>query len=114
MIKIRRYSDIEKVPLQYQAQIKKLFNQIAFAYKEDSTKLDLDSIGAIFFISSPNDFEDYEQFGLSSPIVENRFEEISIENDIATGTIVLSNSEAITLVGSLPTFINYLEDNING
>lgn len=110
MIKIRRVEDIENVPLQYQSHIRNLFNQIAFAYKEDSTKLDLDSIGAIFFVSSTEDFERYEEFGLSSSISEKRFEEITVENGIATGIIVLSNSKAITIVGSLPAFINYLEE----
>lgn len=110
MVKIRKHSDIEKVPLQYQSHIINLFNQIAFAYKEDSTKLDLDSMGAIFFVSSAKDFEKYQDFGLSSPIDERRFEEITVENGIATGIIVLSNSKAITIVGSLPAFINYLEE----
>lgn len=110
MIKIRRVADIGNVPLQYQAHIRNLFNQIASAYKEDSTKLDLDSIGAIFFVSSAEDFERYEEFGLSSPISEKRFEEITVENGIATGIIVLTNSKAITIVGSLPSFINYLEE----
>ena len=110
MIKIRKLTDIEKVPLQYQSHIRNLFNQIAFAYKEDSTRLDLDSMGAIFFVSSAKDFEKYQDFGLSSPIDEKRFEEITVENGIATGVIVLSNSKAITIVGSLPAFINYLEE----
>ena len=110
MVKIRKLSDIEKVPLQYQSHISNLFNQIAFAYKEDSTRLDLDSMGAIFFVSSAKNFEKYQDFGLSSPIDEKRFEEITVENGIATGIIVLSNSKAITIVGSLPAFINYLEE----
>ena len=111
MIKITKLSDIQKVPLQYQSHIQKHFNQIAFAYKEDSTTLDIESIGAIFFVSSKKDFEKFEDFGVSSPIDEKRFEEITIENGIVTGIIVLSNSKAITLVGSLPAFVNYLEDN---
>lgn len=110
MVKIRKLTDIEKVPLQYQSHIRNHFNQIAFAYKEDSTKLDLESIGAIFFVSSAKDFEKHQDFGLSSPIDEKRFEEITVENGIATGIIVLSNSKAITIVGSLPAFINYLEE----
>ena len=110
MVKITTLADIEKVPLQYQPHIRNLFNQIAFTYKEDSTTLDIESIGAIFFVSSKKDFEKYVDFGLSSPINEKRFEEITSENGIVTGIIVLSNSKAITIVGSLPAFVNYLEE----
>ena len=35
---------------------------------------------------------------------------LSEKSGIATGMIVLSNSKAITIVGSLPSFINYLEE----
>lgn len=110
MIKIKRITDVDKVPSRYQPHIRNLFNQIALAYSEDSTKMDIESIGAIFFVSSKKDFEKYVDFGVSSPIDEKRFEEITIENGIVTGIIVLSNSKAITIVGSLPAFVNYLEE----
>ena len=113
MIKITKLSDIHKVPLQYQSHIQKHFNQIAFTYKEDSTTLDIESIGAIFFVSSSKDFEAYEAFGLSSPITEDRFEYIElITNDYYRGLIAINNEKIIEIIGNKNAFASILKGEI--
>lgn len=90
------------------AFVDNLFDYIVNEYNGYCSNGNLETIGAIFVIESSDDFEEYTQFGLSSPITESRFEFVE---DIGTGyynlCIVIDNDKAINIISKTEDFMKY-------
>ena len=90
-----------------ESQLKYLLN----TYIEECSEGSIESIGAIFYVEKNSDIEDYKQFGVSSPITEERFECIEeISNEYYRGLIVINNSKAIELIGRKSVFNTFLKE----
>lgn len=89
-----------------ESQLKYLLN----TYKEERSEGSIESIGAIFYVEKSSDFESYTQFGLSSPITEERFEYIELlEDGYCKGLIVIDNEKVIELIGKKNAFTHLLK-----
>ncbi|MBQ2943234.1 MAG: hypothetical protein IJD93_00845 [Ruminococcus sp.] len=111
MIKITCKNDLSLV---IDACIKKhIENQLNYllnTYIEECSEGSIESIGAIFYVENSSDFDGYTQFGLSSPINEERFEYIEqIAGDYYRGLIVLNNEKVIELIGKNDVFASLLK-----
>ena len=106
MIKILCEKDIESVNDNYiKSYLKQQINYLLNIYKDDSSNGSLDTIGAIYYVESQSDFDDYTKFELSVPITKNRFEWIEpISNEYYRGFIVINNSKSIELIGKTTVF----------
>lgn len=90
-----------------ESQLKYLLN----TYKEERSEGSIESIGAIFYVEKSSDFDNYTQFGLSSPITEKRFECIvELPNEYYRGLIIINNSKAIELIGRKSVFNTILKE----
>ncbi len=106
MIKISKTEDIPKISNTYVRQyVEKLFCHLIDVYKEECTDGNLDSVGAIFFVESKEEFIHPESFGLVNPITESSFEYIDeIGEGFSVGVIVTNNSFAITIISETTNF----------
>lgn len=108
MIKLNNINDLELVTNSciknhIQSQLKYLLS----ICNSDS----IESLGSIFVVEHPSDLDDYSQYGLSSPITEERFEWIEkISDEYFRGLIVINNSKAIELIGSKSVFNTILKE----
>lgn len=73
--------------------------------KTYSLNRSFEKVGGIFFLESEKDFDNYNEFGLSSPLCEDRFEWIEeIGNGYSDGCIVINNDFAINIIGKTEFF----------
>lgn len=111
MIKIICVKDLDSVTdtcikKHIEIQLKYLLN----TYIEECSEGSIESIGAIFYVEKSSDFDDYTQFGLSSPITEKRFEYIELlEDGYCKGLIVIDNEKVIELIGNKSAFTHLLK-----
>lgn len=113
MIKITRLEHLELIPeKEIVPYISNLLKHILEEYKDYSPNGSLETIGAIFFITSKKDLENHLDFGLSVPIDKARFEwiEKTTYNGYVDGCIVLDNDRAINIIGKQEYFTDYMED----
>ena len=90
--------------------IESQLNYLLNTYVEECSEGSIESIGAIFYVEKSSDFESYTQFGLSSPITEERFEYIELlEDGYCKGLIVIDNERAIELIGKKNAFTHLLK-----
>lgn len=88
-------------------------NYLLNTYKEECSEGSIESIGAIFYVENSSDFYDYTQFGLSSPINEERFEYIEqIVGGYCRGFIVLNNENVIEIIGKKDIFDSIMKGEI--
>lgn len=111
MIKITCKNDLSLV---IDACIKKhIENQLNYlinTYKEECSEGSIESIGAIFYVENSSDFDDYTQFGLSSPVNEERFEYIEqITGGYFRGLIAIDNERIIEIYGEESVFESILK-----
>ena len=97
MIKIICKEDIQRIPdkaiIPY---INSYFDILISTYPPNCS---LEAVGAIFFLESKEDFKNLIEFGLSSPLMEERFEWIDgIGEGYSNGCIVLNNDFAINII----------------
>ena len=102
MISITKSDDIAKITdtaiIPY---IQSLVNNILKAYPNHS----IESVGAIYFVENEKDFDNFKEFGLSSPLYDNRFEWIDeIGNGYSDGSIVINNDFSINIIGKTEFF----------
>lgn len=111
MIKIACKNDLSLVVDDcIKKHIKNQLNYLINTYREECSEGSIESIGAIFYVENSSDFDDYTQFGLSSPINEERFEYIEqIAGDYYRGLIVLNNEKVIELIGIKDVFASVLK-----
>lgn len=111
MIKITQLTDLTKIPdKEIIPYIRQLYERISAEYN-DHRPNGIESIGAIFFITSRADLDKYSELGLSMPIDERRFEWIDdIEYGFVDACIVLDNDTAINLIGKRECFDDFMED----
>lgn len=103
MIKIVKSDDISKISdSEIRPYIENLFNYLSETFCANSS---VEAVGAIYYLENEDDFNNYEEIGLFSPICENRFEWIDeIDDDYSDGCIVLNNSHAVNLIGRTEYF----------
>ena len=101
MIKITRVEDTCKIPdSDIIPFIQDFLSYLLTEYRENCPDGSIESIGAIFYLTSDSDIRHYAAFGLSSPITESRFEWLEdVENGYTNGCIVLNNDVAINIIG---------------
>ena len=97
MIKITCKEDIQRVPDKATVPyIEMFFDVLISTY---SPNCSLETVGAIFFIESKEEFKHFDEYSLSSPLLEDRFEWIdSIGEGYSNGCIVLNNDFAINII----------------
>ena len=115
MIVINTRNDIEKIKDRFiQKYIENLFDSLIKEYCNCCANGSLEPIGAIYYVTSYSDFERYQNFGLSSPINESRFEFIEdIGNDYCNGCIVINNDKCISIIGKTEFFKRFREEQLN-
>ena len=80
--------------------IEEQLNYLLNTYTEECSEGSIESIGAIFVVEDSSEFDDYTQFGLSSPITEERFEYIELTTDgCFRGLIAIDNEKVIDIIG---------------
>ncbi len=90
--------------------IEKQLDYLLNVYVEECSEGSIESIGAIFYVEKSSGFDDYTQFGLSSPITEYRFEYIELlEDGYYRGLIVIDNEKAIEIIGKKSAFTHLLK-----
>lgn len=106
MINITTKKDIQKISNIYvRNYVNNLYQHLINTYKEDCTDGNIDSIGAIFFVESSEEFKHPKLFGLINPITESSFEYIDeIGEGFSVGIIIINNSFAITIISSSTNF----------
>lgn len=111
MIKITCKDDLDLIAdVCIKKHIGNQLNYLINTYKEECSEGSIESIGAIFYVEMSSDFESYTQFGLSSPITEERFEYIELlEDGYCKGLIVIDNERAIELIGKKNAFTHLLK-----
>ena len=111
MVKITRLEHLEQVPeKEIVPHIKNLLEYLLEEYKEYCPNASIESIGAIYLISSKSDLDNHFGFGLSMPIDESRFEWIEyIGNNFVNSCIVLDNDRAINIIGRREYFKHLME-----
>lgn len=103
MIKITKSDDIAKII--DKAIIPYIESLVSDILKSYSLNRSFESVGGIFFLESEKDFDNYKEFGLSSPLCEDRFEWIEeIGNGYSSGCIVINNDFAINIIGKTEFF----------
>lgn len=112
MIKITRLEHLKQVPeKEIIPYIKNLLEYILKEYEEYSPNGSLETIGAIYFITSKNDWDNHLNFGLSIPVNKSRFEWIEcIEHGFVNSCIVLDNDKAINIIGRKECFEHLMEE----
>lgn len=112
MIRITKIEHLELIPeKEIVPYIRNLLEHILEEYKDYRPNGSLETIGAIYFITSKSDLNNHLDFGLSMPIDESRFEWIEcIENGFVNACIVLDNDRAINIIGRQEYFLDYMED----
>lgn len=111
MIKITCRNDLDSVTdtcikKHIKIQLKYLLN----TYIEECSEGYIESIGAIFYVEKSSDFDKYIQFGLSSPITEERFEYLELlEDGYYKGLIVIDNERVIEIYGEQSVFESILK-----
>ncbi len=114
MIKITCRNDLDSVAdtcikKHIESQLKYLLK----IYTEECSEGSIESIGAIFYVEKPSDFDEYTQLGLSSPINEERFECIELlEDGYYKGLIVIDNEKVFELIGKKSAFIHLLKGEV--
>lgn len=103
MIKIVKSDDISKISdSAIKPYIEKLFNYLSETFCANSS---IEAVGAIYYFENEDDFNKYEEIGLSLPIKENRFEWIDeIGNGFSNGYIVLNNEISINIIAKTAYF----------
>ena len=111
MVKITRLDHLEQVPeKEIVPHIKNLLEYLLEEYKEYCPNASIESIGAIYLISSKSDLDKHLDFGLSMPIDKSRFEWIEyIGNNFINSCIVLDNDRAINIIGRKEYFEHLME-----
>ena len=111
MVKITRLEHLEQVPeKEIIPYIKNLLEHILEEYKEYCPNASIESIGAIYLISSKSDMDNHLDFGLSMPIDKSRFEWIEyVGNNFINSCIVLDNDRAINIIGRKEYFKHLME-----
>ena len=113
MVKITRLEHLEQVDeLEIVPYIRKLLEYLLEEYKGYChPNASIESIGAIYLISSKSDLDKHLDFGLSMPINESRFEWIEyIGNNFVNSCIVLDNDRAINIIGRKEYFEHLMEE----
>ena len=111
MVKITHLEHLEQVAeLEIVPYIRKLLECLLEEYKEYCPNASIESIGAIYLISSKSDMDNHLDFGLSMPIDKSRFEWIEyIGNNFINSCIVLDNDRAINIIGRREYFEHLME-----
>lgn len=114
MIKITCRNDLHSVAdTCIKKHIESQLNYLLNVYKKECSEGSIESIGAIFYVEKSSDFDKYIQFGLSSPITEERFEYIELlEDGYCKGLIVIDNERAIELIGKKNAFTHLLKGEV--
>lgn len=103
MIVITKYDDIAKI--KDKKIIPYIESLVSDILKSHSLNCSFETVGGIFFLESEKDFDNYKEFGLSSPLCEDRFEWIEeIGNGYSSGCIVINNDFAINIIGKTEFF----------
>lgn len=103
MIKITFQKDIQQIPdKRIVPYIQALFDNLLTNCSPDCS---IESVGEVFFLESAEDFKSFCNFGLSSPIIEERFEWFdTVDEEYSDGCIVLDNERAINIIGKTDFF----------
>lgn len=110
MIIITKYDDIAKI--KDKAIIPYIESLVSDILKAYSLNRSFESVGGIFILESEKDFDNYNEFGLSSPLCEDRFEWIEeIGNGYSDGCIVINNDFAINIIGKTEFFNKGVSEN---
>ena len=111
MIKITCVKDLDSViDTCIKKHIESQLNYLLNTYVEECSEGSIESIGAIFYVEKPSDFESYTQFGLSSPISEERFEYLELlEDGYCKGLMVIDNEKVIEIIGNKSAFTYLLK-----
>ena len=111
MIKITCKNDLDLVAdVCIKKHIENQLNYLLNTYKDECSEGSIESIGAIFYVEKSSDFDNYTQFGLSSPITEERFEYIErIANRYYKGLIAIDNEKIIEIYGEESVFESILK-----
>lgn len=112
MVKITHKKHLQKVPdKEIVPYIESLFAQILETHIDDCPNGSIEPVGAIFFITSKFDLDKHNDFGLSSPLKESRFEWLDdIGNEYIDGLIVVNNSRVISVIGKKEHFVKIMEE----
>lgn len=114
MIKITCVKDLDSVAdACIKKHIESQLNYLLNTYVEECSEGSIESIGAIFYVEKSSDFDKYIQFGLSSPITEERFEYIELlEGGYYKGLIVIDNEKVIEIIGNKSAFAHLLKGEV--
>ena len=84
--------------------VKTLYHTILTAYIEDCSDLSIEKVGALFIIEKAEDLDDFQGFGLSRPLTEDRIEYCNDYGDYVDCCIILNNDYAVNLIGNKEYF----------
>lgn len=100
MIKVTERKDLKSLSSYPKAYdyISKLLEGLLCDYKEYCADCSIRAIGAIYFMESLKDFEDYNALGLEKSIQDTIIEWTNVKEDICVICIVISNDYAINIV----------------
>lgn len=100
MIKITEKADLKRLSSYPKAHkyISKLLEDLLCDYSEYCADCSIRAIGAIYFMESLKDFEDYKALGLEQSLLDTIIEWTNIQEDICVICVVISNDYAINIV----------------
>ena len=112
MIKVTEREDLKNLlcyPKAYD-YISKLLEDLLCDYSEYCADYSIRAIGAIYYMESLKDFEDYKSLGLEQSLQDTVIEWTNIKEDICVICVVISNDYAINIVCSIPLYKQWCEN----
>lgn len=105
MLKILTLADTQKINDSFLRQYTyRLTKQILYEYR-DYCSGSLEDVGAIFILERSSDLGLFPEMGLSSPLIESRFEWVEyIGNRYCNGCIVITNDTTINIIAKKSIF----------
>lgn len=112
MIKVTEREDLKALSSYPKAYdyISKLLEDLLYDYSEYCADCSIRAIGAIYFMESLKDFENYKALGLEQSLKNTVIEWTSIKEDICVICVVISNDYAINIVCSTPLYRQWCEN----
>lgn len=111
MIKVIEREDLKNLlgyPKAYDC-ISKLLEDLLCDYKEYCADCSIRAIGAIYFMESLKDFEDYDALGLAQSLKDAVIKWTNIKEDICVICIVISTDYAINIVCERALYEHWLD-----
>ena len=112
MIKVTAREDLNSLTSYPKAYdyISGLLDELLYDYKEYCVDCSIRAIGAIYYMESLKDFEDYKSLGLEQSLKDTVIEWTNIKEDICVICMVISNDYAINIVCSIPLYKQWCEN----